>query len=305
MDFYKTELFNPKQELLEFLSKRFNKQSNKIQLKPNFLIPGIAHSGTTTLFSYLIQHPEIFLSINKEINYFTHNFTEGDRWYLSHFLANKNYNAVGEASVTYFSERKVIQRIKKFNPDFKIIIMLRNPVERTYSSYKWHVQHTGYSKSFYEVISKTNRFKINYIKPIKYFLENFNRDEIYFQIFEDFIIHPQEALKKICSFLKVSPNFKFDSFKINFNPSQIPLSLKLQQFCTKHLDIFRGDPKDPILKKLLIHSIRWIITSFNNIYSRQFPKINNESRQLLKDHYQNEIIILEDLIEKNLDLWKD
>lgn len=114
--------------------------------KPNFLIIGTMKSGTTSLYQYLTQHPQILPAIKKEINFFDYNFSRGIDWYLAHFpiIAKSQPALTGEASPVYFIASKAIERVASYLPDVKLIVILRDPVERTISHYyhraKWVFQ---------------------------------------------------------------------------------------------------------------------------------------------------------------------
>jgi len=109
--------------------------------RPNFLIVGAGKSGTTTLADWLRQHPQVFIPAVKELNYFAGipdllgrpNKTWGA--YLSNFEPAGDAAAIGEASPSYLSTPDAAARIRDRLPDVKIIILLRNPVDRAFSSY--------------------------------------------------------------------------------------------------------------------------------------------------------------------------
>ena len=117
-------------------------QHNK-QKSPDFIIIGATKCGTTSLFSYLNQHPQVLSPHKKEINFFNHHFDLGTPWYLAHFpaIADEPEFITGEASPFYIYDEQVITRVKQLFPDVKLIAMLRNPVERTISEYYHAVNH--------------------------------------------------------------------------------------------------------------------------------------------------------------------
>ena len=115
--------------------------------KPDFFIVGAPKCGTTALYTYLKQHPEIFMSPQKEPQFFA-NDVLGDRrhtctWaeYLSCFAAARGAKRIGEASVAYLGSPCAPKQIKMFNPAAKIIIMLRNPVDMMHSLHNQRLDH--------------------------------------------------------------------------------------------------------------------------------------------------------------------
>lgn len=119
---------------------------------PNYIVIGAQRCGTTSLYRNLIKHPCIAFSLFKETNFFDENFENGIRWYLAHFpsISYRNYVkklrgqdiVTGEASPNYFFHPHVPSRIFETVPKVKLIVMLRNPVERAYSHF-WHEVKAG------------------------------------------------------------------------------------------------------------------------------------------------------------------
>ncbi len=186
------------------------KSLNNIKL-PNFLIVGAAKSGTTALYHYLSQHPEIYMSPLKEPKFITSNFLKfpfqgpGDNEvekmivksfdrYCDLFKGVKNEKAIGEASADnlYYYEQAIFY-IKKYIGNPKIIIILRNPIERAYSAYLHLVRDERETLSFKEALAEEEkRRKQNwefiwfyknvgfYFNQVKAYLENFTQVKVYF-----------------------------------------------------------------------------------------------------------------------------
>ncbi|MFA5114045.1 MAG: glycoside hydrolase family 99-like domain-containing protein [Candidatus Margulisiibacteriota bacterium] len=113
-------------------------------LKPTFLIIGTQKGGTHALFHYLPQHPLIVPALKKEVCYFCdgNNLAKGDSWYHEHFplVTSANRDALTfEASVGYLCNPKAAERIRQYNPEMKLIMVLRDPVERVFS--QWNMYH--------------------------------------------------------------------------------------------------------------------------------------------------------------------
>ncbi|MCC5897966.1 MAG: sulfotransferase domain-containing protein [Phormidium sp. BM_Day4_Bin.17] len=113
----------------------------KTPLSPQFIIIGAAKSGTSALYSYLASHPNVLPAVVKEINFWSYRFQNGLPWYQSHFPAISETIALqqglvtGEASPSYFAHPEAPQRLKQAYPNIRLIVSLRNPVERTISHY--------------------------------------------------------------------------------------------------------------------------------------------------------------------------
>ena len=101
---------------------------------PDFLIIGAQKCGTSSMFAYLNQHPQMKLPDVKEIHFFDLNYSNGLDWYTSHFPpASLSHRMVtGEASPYYLFHPHVPERVRLHCPDVKLVVMLRNPVDRAY-----------------------------------------------------------------------------------------------------------------------------------------------------------------------------
>lgn len=109
---------------------------------PDFIIVGAMKAGTTSLTSYLFQHPRIAPPRRKEIHYFdSPEYAHGDRWYRAHFPVRRAGFVTGEASPYYFCHPHCPARAHALVPDARLIVMLRNPIDRALSHYHHQVRH--------------------------------------------------------------------------------------------------------------------------------------------------------------------
>ena len=222
---------------------------------PDFFICGAARSGTTSLWEYLRQHPEIYMPANigdKEPSYFCDLYGMTD-WqaYVSLFRDAGNKKRVGEASGPYLTSPESPGLIKAVVPNARIIISLRNPVERAWSLYKW-MRANGYEKAgtFAEALEAEDKCRVGnvefirnngqyyhnflyfhsglYHDHVKRFFDVFGRGSVHVQIFEDFVRTPIEHMRRIFSFLDVDPSFSPIIEK--HNPSEpIPIDKALRE----------------------------------------------------------------------------
>jgi hypothetical protein len=108
---------------------------------PDVVIIGTMKGGTTSLFSYLCQHPLVHGAIKKEVHYFDRHFSRGSRWYRKHFT-RRNDGLVLEATPSYMFHAESLDRMHRALPLAKVIMVLREPVSRAYSHYH-HSQRKG------------------------------------------------------------------------------------------------------------------------------------------------------------------
>lgn len=137
------------------------------RILPGYLIIGAAKCGTTSLYNYLIQHPQVLPCYKKEVHYFDYYYHKGLSWYRSHFptqrevqeLADKTHGSMllGESSPYYLAHPLSPARVKETLPEVKMICMLRNPVDRAISSF-YNQKRLGIETlpSFQEALEKEN-----------------------------------------------------------------------------------------------------------------------------------------------------
>lgn len=129
---------------------------------PDFLIMGAQKCGTTSLYTYLAAHPNVFPPLVKGAKYFTQHYSKGPNWYRAHFPSafrcayNKKFHNIdivtGESSPDYMPDPSAPERILKLIPDVKLIALLRNPVDRAYSHYHYRLVRNRESLSFDDAI---------------------------------------------------------------------------------------------------------------------------------------------------------
>ena len=138
--------------------------------KPNFLIIGAARSGTTTLVHCLGLHPQIFFpETDHEPKFFSREpeYEKGIAYYLqTYFSSADNYQAVGEKSTEYMESSSVAERIYQFDPNIKLIVILRNPVERMLSNYWWSVHNGLEIRNIHEAIKTEFETYVKNPEPI-------------------------------------------------------------------------------------------------------------------------------------------
>ena len=179
---------------------------------PDFLIIGAAKAGTTTLYDYLCQHPQIYMTSIKEPCFFSDNdiYAKGLDWYSSLFNQAASGQVCGEASTRYTRYRQYPEaatRIAQTLPNVKFIYIMRHPIERTYSHHV-HEIRTGQNKprTTFEEGIKYHSYMLdvsNYIQQIEQYLKIFPKDSFLFLLMEDLIQKPSDTLREIFKFLEV------------------------------------------------------------------------------------------------------
>ena len=235
--------------------------------KPNFLIVGLARSGTTSLYYYLKQHPEIYLPKVKAPKYFSSinrmfpHRGKGDESvdssriysqseYLNLFKEVKNETAIGEASSDYFFyiDECLLEILDELGPHINIIICLRNPYDRAYSAYNNLLRDSRELFSFEQGLKiEKERMRKNfdwmwfylngslYHDKLEKIMNTFHNTHVIY--FDDIENNTPLVLKNVCNFLNVDCNFQFDS-DIIYSSSGKPKNLLFKYLSKRYGPIF-------------------------------------------------------------------
>ena len=290
---------------------------------PNLLIVGAAKSGTTSLHNYLNQHPDIFMCspkephflINKEIGkQRIHKGVIDFKDYESLFVEKDHLKYRGESSVMYLSFPEIaIKNIKHYlDDDVKIIIMLRNPVERAYSGYQ-HVKRYNMMEnlSFEDALelgeeryqdiknlTPASRYLElgNYYNQVNLFKKGF--ENIHIVIYDDYKSNFNEELNKIFDYLGV--------VRITINTEQWHMVGGWQWKSDGIKKIMMQQNFLKSFLKLIIpfKSLRqYIRAKFQKANMKVVGKINPQTEQWLKEYYKQDVAKLSSLLNRNLNHW--
>jgi len=288
----------------------------------NFFGIGAAKSGTTFVANCLGDHPEICLSQPKEVNFFNKNFPSyltktpnnyqrGLKWYKKHFKHCSAQSIKGEFSVYYMPDQQAAERIWSVYPQAKIIAVLRNPVIRAFSHYKFRTVQPGKIKykSFADAINKTPEF-INwgfYYQQLKPYFDKFNKKNIHIIIFEELIKNPRVEIKKLYRFLGVNENFLPSSITKEINVSKNKNGW-LRNKAINLLGLFNNSNTSFLIRLAHELKINYLVEFIDNsILSKRIKppeEINPQTYNKLLKVYKNDIKSLEKLLDKNLSIWK-
>ena len=201
---------------------------------PNFLIIGSQKAGATSIYRILKEHPQVFMADKKELNFFSKEdeYARGAEAYAAHFADSANRLARGEVSPDYICHPEAPARIHALLPDVKLILTLRNPIERAIAQYWDNRRHLNESHTFAKAIElylsdnyhpdQIGYFSCGvYMRYIRRYLEHFPRENLLILPFEEIISAPEEFYRRIFTFLGVDTDFKSDDFDEAFYPAEI------------------------------------------------------------------------------------
>lgn len=296
-------------------------KSNK-NTKPNFLCVGAQKAGTTTLHDILKQHPDIYLPDTKEAHFFDmdEHYDRGFSWWLeTYFPRYENEKIMGAITPEYLYFEEVPKRIFKDLKDTKIIIVLRNPIDRAFSHYKMSLKR-GYETESFEKAIKLEKNRITedyfqknhfsytsrgfYSSQIERYLKYFPAENILFLVFEEDIVkNIDKTINIILSFLEVDKDINLDT-KIKSNPATSAKSILLRDF------IYKNNPLKRVIGKLFFTNKGKIaLMSFLDKINQGKEDPKNlrlsiqKKHELLEEFYKSDIEKLETLISRDLSHW--
>jgi hypothetical protein len=197
---------------------------------PNFLVIGAAKAGTTSLYHYLGQHPDIYFSPIKEPGYYCDEeqldgipAIRARRDYERLFARVTGERAIGEASPKYLNALAGVERIHTDLPGVRLVVSLRNPADRAYSSYLGKCQNGLETRGPEEALRPGHYcFDTSFYYPrLRRYLDRFDRRQIKVILFEELVARPQATVADIFQFLDVDPDVVVDTTEAH-NSAVIP-----------------------------------------------------------------------------------
>lgn len=291
---------------------------------PDFFIVGARRSGTTALWAHLRQHPNIFMPGFKEPHFFAPSYPgppgerriEREDEYLKLFSGAKEGDRKGEASISYLYDPEAASRIYEAEPKAKIIMILREPVERAYSH---HLRASDDTRPFSQAIAEDTALEpkvleLNhdyhgyvefgrYHDQVKRFLDLFGEEQVRIYLHEDFNADPYHVVQDVCDLLGV-PFYdgRFFRPEQRFNETTVP-RYQLLRGLSKHLA--QADRLQEMVFAVLPRPLVTRIYEF--IFFKSGPKslIDPDTRHSLHMLFHHDICQLEELIGRDLSAWHD
>ncbi len=292
----------------------------KNNFKIDFIGVGAPKSGTSWAAECLREHPQICFSSKKEINFFNkvHPFYNKNKpwqypygmdWYKKFFLNYQKGQIRGEFSPHYLYDPDTPRLIYENFPDVKIIMILRNPIDRLYSHYLHGKASRIKFPSFEEVVKKEKEYvEIGfYYRHIKRYLKYFPKEKILIMIYEDIEKDPLVFIKKIYRFLGVDENFVPPSLHKRINVTAPRLSFTGKCYCVvrRFLVDKLGEKFVESIEKTTINKFRKAAAEKLGKKSEyKYEKISGNLRGELNKIYRPETKKLEKLIGRDLSFWK-
>ncbi len=293
---------------------------------PTFLIIGAMKSGTSALYTYLDQHPEVYMSPVKEPNFFAF---EGDtldfqapiddrginaqsitdlEQYETLFADGAGFRARGEASHWYLYWPKAPMRIQHHIPDARLVAILRNPVERAYSEYLHFVRDGSepYDDFGAALDAEGERMQNNwamgryvdrgfYHRQLARYFARFDREQLKIYLHDDLKADSEAVMQDLYEFIGVDPAFTPD-VSVRPNPSGVPQNKWMHMLL---------HPSGPLQKRLIQKLPQWLRDIGRSLRNQNLdkPELRSEHRRRLIETYREDILQLEDLLDRDLSGW--
>jgi hypothetical protein len=274
-------------------------------VQPNFLIIGSQKAGTTSIYHILRQHPQIFMPVRKEINFFflDAEYERGYQAYLAHFApAPPEAAAIGEASPGYICHPLAPSRIHQRLPEVRLVLTVRNPIERAYSQYWDNRRSLSEYRTFDQVIETALEADYHpgrlgyfsrgtYIQYIERYLEFFPRQNLLVLPFDDLRQDAAGFYRRLFDFLGVDPEFTASGMDRSYNPAAVWKN-----------PFFRWFLHHPGATRYLPARLRRL-TFWGQQTRWRYPEMSPQARQKLMDFFRPWNARLAEFLGRDLSHW--
>lgn len=294
---------------------------------PDFIVIGAARAGTTALHGYLRQHPQVFMPVLKEPNFFAYEGQTLDcqgpgadyinnsvtrlNDYQGLFGIAPNGAVCGEASPLYLFSPEAPARIRHHVPKARLIVILRNPIDQAYSHFLYATKQAieperDFTKALglegermaagWQPLFGYSDFP-KYAEQLQRYFQVFPREQIFVRTYEDYKDQPEKLFRELFGFIGVDADFSPDMSR-KPNAGGVPKNRVLQDFLMKSNPITRAIGL--VVPKQARLAIRDRIAALNTRHKQTMPVA---ARQILKNRLGSEIKALETLIGRDLSHW--
>jgi hypothetical protein len=294
--------------------------------EPNFFLVGASRAGTTSLWHYLVEHPQVYMpwrsGAEKEPSHFceltprwARLYRDRDRYLELFGEATDAHLAIGEASTPYLVAPEAPARIRQAYPDAKIIMMLRNPAERAHSLYRFLcLIGAEWATTFEKALSleaermaddrfmRENRLWYGlfqyfhsglYSAQVARYLDVFPREQVQIILYDDLQADSLGTVQRVYRFLGVDP--AFTPRVSRYNASQFPFSVWLQYWLARDMDRSAGAKMSPLRN--------WLFRANGRYGAWRSGAFQPQTRRRLLDAYREDVAKTAALVSRSLDPW--
>jgi hypothetical protein len=288
---------------------------SRLLKKPNLFIAGAPRCGTTSLWSYLKDHPDIFMSAEKELYFFDSDLRPSG-WqpppleqYLANFSAAGDRKIVGEATPSYLRSERAPKEIKAFSPGAQIVIMLRNPVDVMHSLHSAALYSREPLTDFEAAVEADARRRdpeligyrefTDFPRQVQRYFDLFGRERVHTIIFDDLKADSAAVYRNTLQFLGVGPGFMPEFTVVNANANV--RNLRLQRNLAHPPGVFRYIARALVPQRLRSRIQRSLLNS-NLAVSPRAP-MDPRLRTRLQKEFEPQVEQLSKLVGRDLSGW--
>lgn len=269
---------------------------------PDFIVLGAMRSGTTSMWRYLTEHPDIYMT-PKELGYFTDHLDRGRDWYLRQYERAGDHQIAGEATADYLARPPALDAIAAQFPEVRLVAMLRNPIDRAWSHY-WLLRERGReTRSFDAVLDHEMALATDverwaeeftylrhgtYDEHLESVLARFDRTQLQVVITEDMVAAPEREFASVCSF-------------VGADASTLPSIVgdRVNAYVSFRSRWIRDRAKH--LPAPLANAIGRV----NTVRNAGYPELGGRQRAALRDFYSPHVERVEALLGQRITAWQD
>jgi hypothetical protein len=292
---------------------------------PTFIIAGAGKSGSTSLFEYLRQHPQVCMSPMKEPRFFSRalgfeddgpvdgptrsgRFDEGREWYSQLFSACGERRARGEATMMYFFAEDSPGLIRSVIPDVRLVFLLRAPVARAYAQY-WGERRHGWRLPPFEEMIRTNHPRARrYLDTSHYevhldrFFALFDASQVHVELFDDLVSAPRDVFARVCAHIGVDAGIGPGENPVAHNRGGQPRFGAVQRML-RTVRRARAQELVPSSLRPALGKLSRALTHANTRNSG-YPPMEAGLRRQLTAQFEGDVAYVERLLGRSLPQWR-
>lgn len=267
---------------------------------PDFVIVGAQRCGSTSLYRYLEDHPDVFMARVKELHFFDWHFDRGLSWYRRQFAGASPHQRAGEATPRYMASGQAVERMLATLPGARLLAILRDPVERAYSHY-WMERARGRDDRSFEAAIAMEQERDDpevlpaylgqgrYVGQLERICRRLPRSQLHVVVFEDLCARPGDTFAEICRFLGIDDAYRPADLGRPVNQFVAFRSLALRR-------VTKVVPRSlPLLRRAL--------GRLNTSTEASYPPLAAATREHLATYFEADNRALATFLGRPLDRW--
>jgi hypothetical protein len=280
-------------------------------MKPTFIGIGAQKAATTWVYDVLQTHPQVTLSSEKELDFFSKYFDFGYQWYESHFDDTApSARVCGEVSPSYLCDPAAPERAWRYNKDLKLIAMLRHPVERALSNHRHEVRigrMTGTDLSFEAGMANNPTYldQSRYATHLARWLEWFPEEQLLVLLYDDVVADARGTIEKVYRFLEIDASHHSEQESQKSNESYVNKNQGIETAKNLVRGSFKAVGLESVWDAIGKTGLQRLYRKLNRAPSSVvIPQVSAERKAQLASDLSGEVEALEALIKRDLASWK-